>query len=86
MMLPVASGYRSGRSELFTKRTSPIFDPVGAVEIAAILAISGLLQSDRAARTLDQNAADKASPGFMKKLMPGSSYLEGSGIDRPERN
>lgn len=64
LMPPVASGYRSGRSELFTKRTSPIFDSVGAAEIAADLTISGLLQQDRAARTLDQNAADKASPGF----------------------
>ena len=64
LMPPVASGYRSGRSELFTKRTSPIFDPVGAAEIAADLTVSGLLQQDRAARTLDQNAADKASPGF----------------------
>ncbi|HQZ81699.1 MAG TPA: zinc-dependent metalloprotease [Pyrinomonadaceae bacterium] len=64
MMPPVASGYRSSRSELFTKRTSPIFDPVGAAEIAADLAVSGLLQSDRAARTIDQNAADKTSPGF----------------------
>lgn len=64
LMPPVASGYRSGRSELFSKRTSPIFDPVGAAEIAADLTISGLLQQDRAARTLDQNAADKASPGF----------------------
>lgn len=68
MMPPVASGYRSGRSELFTKRTAPIFDPVGAAEIAADLAVSGLLQSDRAARTLDQNAADKASPGFREVI------------------
>ncbi len=50
LMPPVASG--------------PIFDPVGAAEIAADLTVSGLLQQDRAARTLDQNAADKASPGF----------------------
>lgn len=64
MMPPVASGYRSGRSELFTRRTAPIFDPVGAAEIAADLAISGLLQNDRAARTIDQNAADRSSPGF----------------------
>ncbi|MBX3281330.1 MAG: zinc-dependent metalloprotease [Acidobacteria bacterium] len=68
MMPPVASGYRSGRSELFTKRTAPIFDPVGAAEIAADLAVSGLLQSDRAARTLNQNAADKASPGFREVI------------------
>ncbi|KXK00462.1 MAG: hypothetical protein UZ17_ACD001002218, partial [Acidobacteria bacterium OLB17] len=64
IMPPVASGYRSGRSELFTKRTSPIFDPVGAAEIAADLAVSGLLQRDRAARTIDQNAANAASPSF----------------------
>jgi hypothetical protein len=64
MMPPVASGYRSGRSELFTKRTSPIFDPVGAAEISADLTISGLLQSDRAARMIDQSNADKTIPTF----------------------
>ena len=61
---PTAYGYGSGRSELFQKRTSPIFDPVGAAEIAADMAISALLEPNRAARTINQNARNKANPHF----------------------
>lgn len=61
---PTASGYGSGRSELFAKRTSPMFDPVGAAEIAADFTISGLLEPNRAARTINQNARNKTSPHF----------------------
>jgi hypothetical protein len=31
---PTAYGYNSRRSELFAKRTNPVFDPIGAAEIA----------------------------------------------------
>ncbi len=61
---PTAYGYRSGRSELFAKRTSPVFDPIGAAEIAAEMTISGLLEPSRAARLIDFNARDKANPHF----------------------
>ncbi|MGE3465427.1 MAG: zinc-dependent metalloprotease [Pyrinomonadaceae bacterium] len=61
---PTAYGYRSGRSELFAKRTSPIFDSVGAAEIAADMTISGLLEPSRAARMIDQNARNKSHPHF----------------------
>ncbi len=61
---PTAYGYGSGRSELFQKRTSPMFDPVGAAEIAADMAISALLEPNRAARTINQNARNKANPHF----------------------
>ncbi len=61
---PTAYGYGSGRSELFQKRTSPMFDPVGAAEIAADMAITALLEPNRAARTINQNARDKANPHF----------------------
>jgi hypothetical protein len=64
MIPPTAYGYSSGRAELFAKRTSPIFDPVGVAEIAADLAISGLLEPNRAARTINQNARNKTSPHF----------------------
>ena len=64
MMPPTAYGYRSGRSELFAKRTSPAFDPIGAAEIATDIAISGLLEPNRAARTIDQNARSRTSPHF----------------------
>ncbi|MEQ1645871.1 MAG: zinc-dependent metalloprotease, partial [Pyrinomonadaceae bacterium] len=61
---PTAYGYGSGRSELFQKRTSPMFDPVGAAEIAADVAISALLEPNRAARTISQTARNKQNPHF----------------------
>lgn len=64
MIAPTAYGYGSGRSELFPKRTSPVFDPVGAAEIAADMVISGLLEPNRAARMINQNARNKLSPHF----------------------
>ena len=61
---PTAYGYNSGRSETFTKRTNPVFDPLGAAEIAADMTISGLLEPNRAARLITFNARDKANPHF----------------------
>ncbi|MEO7659793.1 MAG: zinc-dependent metalloprotease, partial [Pyrinomonadaceae bacterium] len=64
LMPPTAYGYRSGRSELFAKRTDPIFDSIGAAEIAAEMAISGLLEPNRAARMINQNGRDRSNPHF----------------------
>ncbi len=64
LLPPLASGYGSGRSERFSKRTNPMFDEIGAAEIAADLAISGLLEPNRAARTISFNARDRANPHF----------------------
>ncbi|MEO5860373.1 MAG: zinc-dependent metalloprotease [Pyrinomonadaceae bacterium] len=64
MIPPMAYGYGSGRSENFAKRTTPMFDPVGAAEIAADFTISGLLEPSRAARTINQNARNRTSPHF----------------------
>ncbi|MBK8305363.1 MAG: zinc-dependent metalloprotease [Chloracidobacterium sp.] len=64
LLPPVAYGYGSGRSELFPKRTSPIFDSTGAAEIAADMTISGMLEPNRAARMIGQNARNKANPHF----------------------
>jgi hypothetical protein len=61
---PTAYGYGSGRTENFAKRTSPMFDPIGAAEIAADLAIGSLLEPNRAARTIHQNALNETSPHF----------------------
>jgi len=61
---PTAYGYGSGRSELFQKRTSPMFDPVGAAEIAADMAVAALLEPNRAARTINQNARNRQNPHF----------------------
>ncbi len=64
LLPPTAYGYGSGRSELFAKRTSPMFDAVGAAEIAADMAITGLLEPNRAARTINLNARNKTNPHF----------------------
>jgi hypothetical protein len=61
---PVAFGYRDGTAELFTKRTQPAFDPIGAASIAADLAVSGLLQPERAARLIDFHSRDLTNLDF----------------------
>ncbi|MGI8544167.1 MAG: zinc-dependent metalloprotease [Aridibacter sp.] len=61
---PMAFGYGSARSELFPKRTNPIFDPIGAAEIATDMTIGGLLEPNRAARLITFNARDKNNPHF----------------------
>jgi predicted Zn-dependent protease len=65
---PTAYGYNSNRSETFNKRTNPIFDPVGAAEIAADMAISSLLEPNRAARLINFNARNKANPHFREVI------------------
>ena len=66
---PRAYGYGSERSELFAKHTTPVFDAIGAAEIAADLTISGLLEPSRAARMIDFNARNKANPHFREVVV-----------------
>ena len=61
---PRAYGYEGGTVELFRNRTKPLFDPIAAATIAADLAISSLLQPDRAARLIDFHAREAANPDF----------------------
>jgi hypothetical protein len=65
---PIAFGYRGGTAELFTKRTQPAFDPIGAASIAADLAISGLLQPERAARLINFHSRDLTNLDFKDVL------------------
>ncbi|MEZ5425266.1 MAG: zinc-dependent metalloprotease [Pyrinomonadaceae bacterium] len=61
---PRAYGFNSQRTELFDKRTAPIFDPIGAAEISAGMTIGGLLEPNRAARSISFHALDNKQPGF----------------------
>jgi hypothetical protein len=61
---PPAFGYGGSTAEPFARRTDPTFDPIGAATIAADLAISALLQPQRAARVIEHNGRSAASPGF----------------------
>jgi len=62
---PRAFGYEGGTPELFTKRTDPVFDPIAAASIAADLAVTELLQHQRAARLIQFHARDAANPDFV---------------------
>ena len=61
---PPAFGYGGGTAEPFGRRTDPTFDPIGAATIAADLALTALLQPQRAARLIDHHGRNEASPGF----------------------
>ncbi len=61
---PTAFGHDGGTAELFTGQTGPTFDPIAAATVAADLAISALLQPQRAARLIEFNHRDSARPGF----------------------
>lgn len=79
LMPPVAYGTGSGRSELFAKRTSPTFDPIGAAEIAAGITVSGLLEPNRAARMNDFHARDKDNPDFKEIVDALVNWTWGAG-------
>ncbi|HJQ71341.1 MAG TPA: zinc-dependent metalloprotease [Blastocatellia bacterium] len=64
MIPPRAFGYDGGTTELFTKRTDPVFDPIASATVAADFAISGLIQHQRAARLVEFHARDRANPDF----------------------
>jgi len=61
---PRAFAYGGGTTELFPGRTDPMFDPLAAAAIASDLAISALLQHERAARLIEFHAHDPANPDF----------------------
>jgi hypothetical protein len=65
---PTAFGYGGGTAEPFARRTDPTFDPIGAATIAVDLAVSALLQPERAARTIEHHGRNAASPGFDEVL------------------
>ncbi|HEX8183121.1 MAG TPA: zinc-dependent metalloprotease [Blastocatellia bacterium] len=61
---PVAFGYGDGATELFDRRTGPVFDPIAVATIAADLTISGLLEHHRAARLVEFHARNAENPDF----------------------
>ncbi len=65
---PLPFGYEGGTAEFFNKRTGFGFDPVAAANISADMAISGLLQHNRAARLIEYKSINSANPGFKEVL------------------
>jgi hypothetical protein len=65
---PRAFGFGGVNTELLSRRTAPVFDPIGAATIAADLAVSGLLQHERAARLIDFHSREAANPDFKEVI------------------
>lgn len=61
---PGAFGFGGGTMELFNGNTDPAFDPIAAATIAADLAVSALLEENRAARLIEFNALNASNPDF----------------------
>jgi hypothetical protein len=61
---PPAFGYGGGTTELFDKRSDPVFDPIGAATIAADMALGALLEPHRAARLIEFHSRNAAYPDF----------------------
>ena len=58
MIPPPAYNRPSGTAERFANQTGAVFDPVAAATIVADLAVSGLLNRERAARLVEFHARD----------------------------
>jgi hypothetical protein len=67
LLLPRPAGY-SPNEEMFRGKTDPVFDPLSAAATMADLAVSGLLQPERAARLVDLHRRDPGLPGLEEVL------------------
>jgi hypothetical protein len=65
---PRAFSFGGPNTELFGRRTDPVFDPIGAATIAADFTVSGLLQHERAARLIDFHSREAANPDFREVI------------------
>jgi hypothetical protein len=63
VVLPRAYGFPPNR-ELFGSHTDPAFDALGAAATAAEMAVSGVLQPERAARLVDFHRRDPSLPSL----------------------
>ena len=66
-LVPRSYGVDRNR-ELFDSKTAPGFDALGAARTAAHMAISALLQPERAARLIDQHRRDPTYPGLSEVI------------------
>src|SRR5690606_30393705 len=64
---PRPPGYGMHR-ELFPRYTGPVFDVITPAVVAAQHTVSNLLDSQRAARLVEQNALDPSLPGLEEVL------------------
>jgi hypothetical protein len=58
----------TSNTELFERKTTPAFDPLGAVRASADITLAALLDPRRAARMVQFHAENAANPGFNEVL------------------
>lgn len=69
VLQPRTDAFGGYNTEMFPRRTGLTFDPVSAATIAADMAISGLLNPERAARLVEFHARDARNPGLQEILV-----------------
>ncbi|MCI0548370.1 MAG: zinc-dependent metalloprotease [Candidatus Rokubacteria bacterium] len=84
LLLPRTFGHPGG-VDLIASRTAPAFDAMGAAATAASMAVSTLLQPERAARLVDHHRRDPAQPGLRWLLDGLVERAFGSPAPPPER-
>lgn len=65
---PIATGYEGGTAEYFSRRSDPAFDPLAAATIATDLALTALLDPNRAARLIQFHAENPANPDLKEVI------------------
>lgn len=65
---PIATGFESGTSEYFSRRTDPAFDPLAAAAIATDISLGALLDPNRAARLIQFHSENPANPDLKEVI------------------
>ncbi len=77
---PVPFGFEGGTAERFESHNGRLFDPIDAATIAADLAVSALLQRERAARLIDFHARDASRPDFREVV---HALIDATNVGKP---
>jgi len=79
LLMPRPAGYGRNR-EMLEGATDPMFDALGAAGTAADMTVAAMMQSERAARMVDQHRRDETLPDFSEILeaIVGFVFAEGS--------
>jgi hypothetical protein len=79
LLQPPSEVFGGFNTEMFPRRTGLTFDPVAAATIASDMAISQLLNHERAARLVEFHARDPRNPGLDDVIAATASKLRATG-------
>jgi uncharacterized protein DUF4953/uncharacterized protein DUF5117 len=80
---PRAYGSEGGTAELFTKKTTPAFDPIGAATASIEITLAALLDPSRSARLVEFHAENAANPAMseLTNRLIDVAMRQGSGYE-----